>query len=744
MSQASLDRPSAVGRLKELLFDSESRALEELAHRIDELAKREPAQRAELEQALRGEIARLAGAEQAARLDLLARLEAVFERAGTAERFRTSVADVLDGALRKAEVERHAELSEAMAPLVVRTIKSEIRNSQDELVDALYPITGRMVKAYVASAMRDLMDQINRRLEGNPVMLRVRSLLTGRSMAELALADTQQLEVEDLMLVRRATGELVARYPEQGTARDHVMGAILSAINSFAVEALGDKGSALREIDLGEERLYLRASPLYLLAATCRGSAPDSIEQIIDDEFLAAIEAQHREVEAAGATPDSERSASALLRRLGERLEQRISDKQAEIDGMPLGVRPGKALAWIAGVALLGWLAWAQLGAYETNRVRAIALEMIDATPEIKGYPTRPDVYDRGRELRLTGLAPTNAAKDALLERLDRALPTVRVIDQMAIVPNSAAAIEPEIERVRRDLSGLEVEFAQRAIRRASARAKSRIDVVLTELRRLTETLDDRQTAARARELTAAIEHASRELATMTSIAAAPAHDAAALEALAEPASSVGIKLADAADAVARLLTPGAEPTKPRETATKAVAPVLEGIDTMAAEAERLAAVTVALVQAHAALKRVPPPPAAQPAVVLRDESTPRAKLEAFARAHAVFFSDDIFYRDETAARSTLDELARLMSATSDVVRLVGYTDDRGAQTRNNSLSLSRAEKVRDELVARGIPAGRLVAIGRPGMLGISPEIGTASPNRRVEFEVGFIGEAGN
>lgn len=743
MSQTSLERASTVGRLKELLFDSESRALEELAHRLDELAAHEPAQRAALEQSLRAEIERLAGAEEAARLDLLTRLEIVFERAGTAERFRSSVADVLDGALRTAEVERHAELSEAMAPLVVRIIKTEIRNSQDELVDALYPITGRMVKAYVASAMRDLMDQINRRLEGNPVMLRIRSLLTGRSMAELALADTQQLEVEDLMLVRRTTGELVARYPAQGTARDHVMAAILSAINSFAIEALGDKGSALREIDLGEERLYLRASPLYLLAATCRGTAPDSIEQIIDDEFLAAIDAQHREVEAAGATGNAEVGSSILLERLGQRLEQRISDKRAEIDGMPLGIRPGKALAWIAGVLLFGWLAWAQLGAYETNRVRTIALDMIDATPEIKGYPTRPDVRARGRELVLTGLAPTNAAKDAVLARLDRALPTVRLVDQIAIVPNSAAAIEPEIERVRRDLSGLEVEFAQRAIRRASARAQSRIEVVVSELKRLTSALDDRQAIARARELTASIEQASRELATMISVAAAPAHGAAGLEVLARPASEVGQRLASASDQVALLLTPGAEPAKAREEARRQPLPVLEGIDAMAAEAERLAAVTVALVQADAAMKRVPAPVPPQ-AVVVRDEPQPRALLEAFARSHAVFFSDDIFYRDEAAAMATLDELAQLMSRTTDVIRLVGYTDERGAHSRNSLLSLSRAQKVRDALVSRGIASSRLVAIGRPGSLDISPETGTASPNRRVEFEIGFIGEAAN
>src|SRR5215467_6440135 len=122
-----------VSRLKELLFENESRTLSDLTHRMD----------------------------------------LVFERAGSPERFTASVAGVLDDALRRAEVDRHTELSQAIAPLIVKTIKTEIRGSQDELAEALYPAMGRMVKAYVASAIRDLMDDINRRLESNAFMLRV-------------------------------------------------------------------------------------------------------------------------------------------------------------------------------------------------------------------------------------------------------------------------------------------------------------------------------------------------------------------------------------------------------------------------------------------------------------------------------------------------------------------------------------------------------------------------------------------
>ncbi len=114
---------------------------------------------------------------------------------------------------------RHAELASAVAPLIVKTIKTEIRNSQDELVEAIYPATGRIVQAYLTSALRDLANDINRRFELNPVMLRLRSLITGKSVAELAIAATQRLRLEEVYLIRRGSGELMARWPEVRKSR---------------------------------------------------------------------------------------------------------------------------------------------------------------------------------------------------------------------------------------------------------------------------------------------------------------------------------------------------------------------------------------------------------------------------------------------------------------------------------------------------------------------------------------------
>ena len=110
-------------------------------------------------------------------------------------------------------------------------------------------------------------------------------------MAELALADSNTLKVEEIYLIRRGTGELVGRWPQaEQHNRSQVMSGVLAAINEFASDAFGNDGSSLRQIDMGDACVYLRASPLYLLAARCTGAAPANAERLLDDVLLSTIE----------------------------------------------------------------------------------------------------------------------------------------------------------------------------------------------------------------------------------------------------------------------------------------------------------------------------------------------------------------------------------------------------------------------------------------------------------------------
>ena len=76
------------------------------------------------------------------------------------------------------------------------------------------------------------------------------------------------------------------------------------------------------------------------------------------------------------------------------------------------------------------------------------------------------------------------------------------------------------------------------------------------------------------------------------------------------------------------------------------------------------------------------------------------------------------------------------------ILRIVGYTDDRGSALLNTNLAQTRADRVASLLAERGASPNRVVAVGRLAAKDLSRTVGAGSANRRVEFELGFPGEA--
>lgn len=655
-----------VDRLKELLFDDEAKERQELANRI----------------------------------------EAVFERAGTEERFRGAVARVLDTALHEAETERHHELSEAVAPLIVRTIRTEILNSRDEMVEALYPITGRMVKAYVASAIRDLAAQINRSVDSNPLMLRLRSVVSGKSIAELALADSAGLQLDGLYLIRRGTGELVCYWPQTSDdPRNHVMSGVLAAINEFAGDAFGQDTNALRQIDVGDAHVYLRATPMYLLAARCNGLAPAAAERLIDDAFLSTI-ADYQ----ARPSGDVPLSFGPQLNRLSDELKTGFSGlaTRERASGLsPAAVGLG-ALAAIA----LAYICWTAYASFNRNVARLAAISAIATQPSAKSYPISIDVGRYGERVALTGLTPNEAVKSGILADLRRSLPGSHVEDHLRALPSPEGDIGSAIEAT--------------AVASALKRTAERLQQVRTDLPQLLAGLDrpaDRETVQRITALVKAATGEARD--TASNLHKKPDAQAALAKSLQQSATDlVGLVSKE----------PAKDTVDPDATGTMDASRHLE------LAAERLAIVTAAMVQTNAVRRNIPPP---QPQIVRAPDITDFERLAVWVRTHAIFFGDEVAYRDDAHAEATLDQLAKLMKGTEALVRIVGYTDVKGAADRNFTLSDSRARKVADALMSRGVPSTRLTAVGRNDTNQIAAGIGETSPNRRVEFELGFDGEAG-
>jgi outer membrane protein OmpA-like peptidoglycan-associated protein len=126
----------------------------------------------------------------------------------------------------------------------------------------------------------------------------------------------------------------------------------------------------------------------------------------------------------------------------------------------------------------------------------------------------------------------------------------------------------------------------------------------------------------------------------------------------------------------------------------------------------------------------------------LRQEAlSPERRLTEWVGQNAIFFAEDTQFREPDTARKQLLKLRNLLSGTALHLRLVGFTDSLGDAENNDRLGANRAKAVADELIKLGVPASRLIVVGRAKEGFISGDRGPASRNRRVEFQVAFINE---
>lgn len=711
----------AVLRLKELLFDREARELDTLTRSLAEVTM----------------------------------------RAGSDVQFQQAVARVLDSAVRDAEVSRHRELADAMSPMVLRALRAEMRSGemQDQIAGVMYPRMGEMVKRYVSSAIRDMMQQINRRLEAglvhNRFFLWIRSITSGRSMAELALAATQQLEVQEIYLVQRGSGVLIHHWRRGGSEgavrgenRGTLVSGFLAAITALAEEAFEADKESLRTLDLDNNRIYLRGSPDYLLAAMCKGSAPAGIDGTLDAELIRVL-GENQQIERAE-TPGSSPAASAasrnaLLEDFSANVEQAARQRTDEASRRH-GTRTLKVLLWLIGLPLAALAGWYFYVSFMTYTLQSKADSAIAAIPKLKGYPVKAHVERGGRQIWVAGLAPDETTRRQVLGAMKQIAPEATLSEAVGVLPNA----------------DVRAHLAEEGLRRAVERAERRLTTLVTDMAAARERLQAAEDTTALAETEIAAKGALEELRAVRQGSPGDQLDDGlkrAYDALSAAAGKLAVlagskeapplsrpdDATEGADAlvllgerIANLITA----IEQRES----VAPIARRIDDVGATAAARAAEVDR--QAEQRLAELDKLYRARIDELERKlnahQPTPRQRLEAFVRSHAIFFSNDEQYRDEAASRATLDTLAQLLRGNDLVVRVVGYTDEVGSATRNSPLSQARADRVVGDLISRGVPRSRLIAVGRLNVAPIASGGGVESPNRRAEFELAFDGEKGS
>lgn len=366
-------------------------------------------------------------------LDLLDQLrdrtERLDTRVGDAAALRESTRAVIVEVLRDAGVADHDRLARALAPLIVTSMREEIKNSRDMMVDALYPITGRLVAAAVRNAFKDLLENLNEKLDQSFSLERWRARLqaraTGRSEAEILLQRNPPFEIEDLLLVHRPTGLLIARARDEAVRDEDdsdegsagvdsdLLGGMLSAIMRFSKDAMGEAhGEELQQLGFGDSELFLRSSPAVILAVRARGTRPTGFEATLESLFQGFLERWGENLRRFdGSADDDDKHAilTDLRGRFAELLEARKQN---------FGRRSRKGLLLVLLVLLLalaGGIYWG-FGLWRAGDIETRARAVLAGHQELTGLPIEPRY--NGEILVIEGLFPDRATLAAVKTKL--------------------------------------------------------------------------------------------------------------------------------------------------------------------------------------------------------------------------------------------------------------------------------------------------------------------------------------
>lgn len=191
-----------------------------------------------------------------------------------------------------------ARLAEALRPAVTTALRNTVRDEPRMWADALFPVLLPAVRIAVSSALRGMVRTLNQALEQSLSLRswkwRLEAWRTAKTLAEVVLLRTLVYRVEQLLLMDRRTGLLLASVAADDVVPhdNQLVSAMLTALQDFVADSFDIKTEGgIRELHVGEFILLVETGPRAALAAAVRGNPPS----VLRETLRAAIDLIHQE-----------------------------------------------------------------------------------------------------------------------------------------------------------------------------------------------------------------------------------------------------------------------------------------------------------------------------------------------------------------------------------------------------------------------------------------------------------------
>jgi len=182
-----------------------------------------------------------------------------------------------------------SDLGRAIKPAIEGVILETLKENPKVVINLVYPVLGKAIRMAISSALAGMAASIEKKatsafkLEG--LRWRWQAFRTKTPYAQIVMANSLVYEVEDVLLIHRGTGILLAHAAKDVQAlRDHdVISSMLGAIEDFARDSLNkDETESLSNFTMGDTSMVVKSTPLAVVAASVNGTVTAEVHEILE------------------------------------------------------------------------------------------------------------------------------------------------------------------------------------------------------------------------------------------------------------------------------------------------------------------------------------------------------------------------------------------------------------------------------------------------------------------------------
>lgn len=181
-------------------------------------------------------------------------------------------------------------MPEKLGPTITATLKSQIKESKDEVVQALFPIIGQMIKKYIGQEIAVLSEKIDQQLETvfsfDHLVLRIKAMATGAKYSELLLQKTQEPQIQEIFIIEEDSGILLASYSRSKSLDQDMIAGMLTAIKSFVEDAFESADQQLETIAYDAFTIYIQNFGKFNIAVALTGILNATYKSQLNDIIL--------------------------------------------------------------------------------------------------------------------------------------------------------------------------------------------------------------------------------------------------------------------------------------------------------------------------------------------------------------------------------------------------------------------------------------------------------------------------